>query len=239
MLKTIPLAMTLIAGLAVAAPAATPAFAQETKMTQPTITISASGSVTAVPDRVFIALGVMSEAKTARAALDANTAAMRKVIDTLKAEGLEDRDVQTSDFSIGPRYEYPQDGKPPKLVGCQVSNVFNIRVNEIGKLGSILDKAVGEGSNQINSIRFEVSDADVRLDDARKSAVANAKRMADLYATAAGAKLGEVLKIEEATFNPGPIPMMRQAAAADAAPVPIEAGEQTLQVNVTMTYALE
>ncbi len=63
--------------------------------------------------------------------------------------------------------------------------------------------------------------------------------MADLYATAAGAKLGQVLKIEEATFNPGPIPMMRQAAAAEAAPVPIEAGEQTLQVNVTMTYALE
>ena len=74
---------------------------------------------------------------------------------------------------------------------------------------------------------------------ARKTAVANARRMAELYATAAGASLGQVLKIEEAAYNPGPIPMMRQTAAAEAAPVPIEAGEQTLQVMVTITYALE
>jgi hypothetical protein len=239
MLKSIPLAMALVAGLALAPAMLCPASAQETKMTQRTITISASGSVTAVPDRVFITLGVVSEARTAREALDANTAAMRQVIDTLKAEGLGDRDVQTSDFSIGPRYEYSQDGKPPTLAGYQVSNLVNIRVTDIAKLGTILDKSVGGGSNQINAIRFEVSDADTRLDEARRTAVGNARRMAELYATAAGAKLGQVLKIEEATYNPGPVPMLRQAAAAEAAPVPIEAGEQTLQVTVTMTYALE
>jgi uncharacterized protein YggE len=237
MLKTLTLAAALGAGL-VLLPVAT-LQAQETKMTQRSLTISASGTVSAVPDRVLITLGVMSEAATAREALDANTAALRKVIDTLKGEGLGDRDVQTSDFSVGPRYEYTQDGKPPKLVGYQVSNTVNIRVTDIAKLGTILDKAVGEGSNQIHGIRFEVSDADVRLDEARKTAVANARRMAELYATAAGASLGQVLKIEEAAYNPGPIPMMRQTAAAEAAPVPIEAGEQTLQVMVTITYALE
>jgi uncharacterized protein YggE len=239
MLKSLTLATALATGLAVAPAAWAPLHAQETKMTQRTITISASGSVTAVPDRVLITLGVTSEALTAREALDANSSAMRKVIDSLKAEGLGDRDVQTSDFSIGPRYEYYQDGKPPKLAGYQVSNMVNIRVTEIAKLGTILDKAVGEGSNQINGIRFEVSDADQRLDEARKSAVANARRMAELYATAAGASLGQVIRIEEANYNSAPMPMMRQAAAAEAAPPPIEAGEQTLQVTVTITYALE
>ena len=160
MLKSIPLAMALIAGLAVAAPTVTPAFAQETKMTQRTITISASGSVTAVPDRVFIALGVMSEAKTARAALDANTAAMRKVIDTLKAEGLEDRDVQTSDFSIGPRYEYPQDGKPPKLVGYQVSNV----VNKSRPTPGLLRHALGASTVRFGERRQSI-DVLLRLQD--------------------------------------------------------------------------
>jgi hypothetical protein len=239
MLKSLALATALGTGLALSSVAFTSLHAQETKMTQRTITLSASGTVTALPDRVMITLGVMSEAPTAREALDANTAAMRKVIDTLKGEGLGDRDVQTSDFSIGPRYEYTQDGKPPKLVGYQVTNMVTIRVTDIAKLGTILDKSVGEGSNQINGIRFEVSDAGTRLDEARKTAVANARRMAELYATAAGARLGQVLKIEEATYHPGPIPMMRQAAAAEAAPVPIEAGEQTLQVTVTITYALE
>ncbi len=239
MFKSLTLATALATGLALAPVASTPLQAQETKMTQRSITISASGTVTAVPDRVMITLGVMSDALTAREALDANTAAMRKVIDTLKAEGLADRDVQTSDFSIGPRYEYYQDGKPPKLAGYTVSNMVNIRVTDIAKLGSILDKVVGEGSNQINGIRFEVSDADTRLDEARKTAVANARRMAELYATAAGATLGQVMTIQEASYNPGPMPMMRQAAAAEAAPVPIEAGEQTLQVTVTITYALE
>ena len=188
MLRPLTLATALATGLALMPAALAPLHAEETKMTQRTITLSASGTVTAVPDRVMITLGVMSEELTARQALDANTAAMRKVIDSLKAEGLGDRDVQTSDFSIGPRYEYYQDGKPPKLAGYQVSNLVNIRVTDIAKLGAILDKAVGEGSNQINGIRFEVSDADQRLDEARKTAVGNARRMAEIYATAAGAK---------------------------------------------------
>ncbi|MEZ5924502.1 MAG: SIMPL domain-containing protein [Hyphomicrobiaceae bacterium] len=207
-------------------------------MSQRTITLSASGSTTAVPDRVLIMLGVQSEAATAREALDANSAAMRKVIEAVKAEGLEDRDVQTSDFSIGPRYEYTQDGKPPRLVGYQVSNVVNIRVKDISRLGLILDKAVSEGSNQVNGIQFQVSDQEVRLDEARKAAVANARRMAELYAAAAGVELGPVMHIEEAAFRPGPVVMMRQAAAAEASAVPIESGEQTLQVTVTITWSL-
>ena len=205
-----------------------------------TITLSATGSATASPDIVTITTGVLSDAETAKDALAANTAAMTKVIDALKAAGLEDRDIQTSDFSVQPRYEYYQDGKPPKLTGYQVSNSVSIRVRDVKKLGAILDTVVQVGSNQIAGIQFEVSKAEELKDTARKEAIANATRMAKVYAEASGTRLGQVLQIVEGVAQEYPRPMLaRAAAAADGAPVPIQAGEQRLDVQVTVTWALE
>ena len=235
--------MRLLAALLMSAALLMPAaaHAEGDKMsTQRQISISASGSVSAKPDQVAISIGVVRNAKTAKAALEANTAAMRPVIDTLKAAGVETRDIQTSNFSVQPNYEDQQNGKPPKLSGYQVANSVQVRLRAIEKLGDVLDRVVDQGSNQINGIEFIVSKAGELKDKARKEAVANALRMAKTYAEAAGVTLGDLLLISEGEVNTPRGPFLAQAAMRDkSGPAPIEAGEQQLDVQVNMVWAIK
>ena len=118
---------------------------------------------------------------------------------------------------------------------------MRITVRDIAALGPILDQVIQLGSNQVHGIGFEVSKADVLRDDARKAAIANARHKAELYATAAGVKLGRVLGIEEAGVMPVHRQVGRMASAkmsAESAP-PIEAGSQRLDAHVTVTFAIE
>jgi uncharacterized protein len=235
---------SLVAGFAATLPISIDsAKAQEAqlKSRERSLSITASGQVTAAPDMVSITTGVLAEAETAKQAVDANSAAMRNVIAVLKAAGIADRDVQTADFSVQPKYVYPQDGSntPPKLVGYIVTNQVTIRVREIKSIGDVLDKVVQAGSNQIAGITFGVSNADALLDKARQSAVAAARRKAEIYAEAAGVKLGAVLSISEASQSNGPQPMRQMAMAEKSSSVPVEAGEMALAVDVTMVWALD
>ena len=153
------------------------------------------------------------------------------------------KDIQTSNFSINPRYRQPtKGGEQPVINGYQVQNTVRITVRDITALGPILDQVIQLGSNQVHGIGFEVSKADALRDDARRAAVANARHKAELYATAAGVKLGRVLAIEEAGVQPvhrqQPRMMASAKLSADGAP-PIEAGSQRLDAHVTVTFALE
>ena len=235
--------MRLLAALLMSAALLVPAaaHAEGDKMpTQRQISISASGSVSVKPDQVAISIGVMRTAKTAKSALEANSAAMRPIIETLKASGIEARDIQTSNFSVQAAYDEPQNGKPAKIIGYQVANSVQVRLRAIEKLGDVLDRVVDQGSNQINSIQFIVSKEAELKDSARKAAVANAQRMAKTYADAAGVTLGDVLMISEGEVNSARGPFMAQAAMKDRAnSAPIEAGEQQLDVQVNMIWAIK
>ncbi len=226
-----------IVALAAALPALPAASADEKPRT---LSLAGLGTAKAAPDRAHITTGVVSEGKTARAALDENTAAMTRVVAALKAQGLEAKDIQTTSFAVRPKYERPREGAAPRIVGYRVVNTVALTVRALPRLGAILDTVVSLGSNEIGGISFSVSDADKRLDAARERAMADAIRKAKLYATAAGAKLGKVRRIEERTHVPEPRPVFARAAAArEAAPVPIEPGEQTLTARVTVTWELE
>lgn len=215
-----------------------PATAAEDKAR--TITLTGTGSVTARPDIVHISTGVASDAKTAGAALSANTASMSKVISQLKAQGLEAKDIQTTDFSVQPRYRHYKDGQPATIIGYRVVNSVRITVRDISKLGAILDKVVTLGSNQIGGIRFSVSNAEKLKDTARRNAMADAIRKAEIYAAAAGVKLGQVKNISESFTSRPPRPVFARAAMrAEAASVPIEAGEQSLEVRVNVSWELD
>ena len=121
--------------------------------------------------------------------------------------------------------------------GYRVSNQVSVLVRDLKALGGLLDKLVSLGANQVNGLSFEVSKAETLKDDARKEAVANARRRAELLAAAAGAEVGDVVTIsEEASFG-GPRPMGMRAAKADM--VPIEAGTETLEARVTVTWKLK
>lgn len=204
-----------------------------------TLSLSATGTVSAKPDIAEISTGVVSDAKTARDALSANNDAMAKIITALKAAGVKDTDIQTSNFSVSPRYLHRKN-EAAIVVGYKVSNSVRIIVRDIAKLGKILDQVVTLGSNQINSINFSIANTAELLNEARKKAMASAIAKAKLYAEASGATLGKVLTINEQTFNNTPRPVFARAMKMEAAPaVPIEAGEQELQIRVSVSWELE
>ncbi len=215
-----------------------PLRAQERPMER-TITVSATGTAQAEPDRARITSGVTSEAKTAREALSANSEAMSKVISQLKASGIEPKDIQTAAFNVEPMMDYSKEGQPPTLRGYRVSNQVVVHVRELGKLGEILDQIVSAGANQIQGLAFEVSKEDALRDEARKEAIGNALRRAKLLAAAAGAEVGNVMQISEETVPGGPIPYGAPRMEKAVMAAPIEAGTSTLEARVTVTWALK
>ena len=217
------LAVTLVCSLA------SPAFAVDK-----TITVTGEATTAAMPDQAMIRIGVMSQAKTAREATDANARQMSAVIGAIRKAGVEDRDIQTARLSLQPQFEQTKNGAN-KLTGYSAGNDVNVRLREIDKLPGVLDSAVGAGANEISGIEFIVSDASKRLDDTRAAAVADARRKAEIFAKAAGLSVGRAMTISEEGAPIGrPVPMLRAAAKA----TPVAPGEQTLQAAVTITYEL-
>jgi uncharacterized protein len=216
---------------------ARPGMAADGDKTERFVSVSATGSVVAVPDTAYITAGVLTEGDTARDALSRNNVATAKLIDGLKAAGIAANDIQTSQLSVSPRYTQPKEGRPATVNGYTVSNQVRVTVRDVKRLGDILDQAITLGANQMHGIAFEVSTAESLKDDARKVAMQNARRRAELYATAAGAQLGPVLRISEDVRDvAGP---MTQKSRVALSGVPVEAGTQTLEVEVHVTYALK
>lgn len=202
------------------------------------VMVAGHGSVEAPPDSAEITTGVVTEAATAREALTANNAAMRKVIDGLKGAGIGAGDIQTRQFQISPRYRTYKDRGTQQIEAYIVRNQIEVKVRDVARLGEILDQAVTLGANQASSISFLVSDAERRKDEARGKAIENATHRARLLAEAAGAKLGPVLTItEEVRDARPPRPMVARSMAAES--VPIEGGSETLSVRVEVAFALE
>ncbi|MEA2596918.1 MAG: uncharacterized protein QOF01_3387 [Thermomicrobiales bacterium] len=204
-----------------------------------TVYVSGNGTVTITPDTASVIVGVNIVEKTLSSAQEKATMQMTAVIDALKAAGIDEKDIQTVNYSVNILQDYDQSGNPTTINGYQVSNQVNVTVRDLDKLGSILDTVVGQGANAIYGISFYVDDPSAAASQARTLAVADAKKKADELAAAAGMKVGRILSISE-TYSPSPMPMpYGRAAAEDAAmSVPIQAGTTTVQVQVQVTYEL-
>ena len=161
---------------------------------------------------------------SAREALTANSEAMKKVVGELTSAGIDPKDIQTSAFRVEPRYTRPAEGQAPKIDGYSVTNEVQVLVRDLEKVGDILDRLVTAGANQSSGLSFEVSKAETALDEARKQAVANARRRAELYAAAAGAEVGEVLTITEGDAAAPPQPVFARAMKAATAEAQRAAG---------------
>lgn len=227
---------TVLAAASLLLALTTPLRAEDKPMDR-LITVSASGYAYAEPDQARLSAGVTAEADSAEAALSANTELMRKVVDGLKEAGIDAKDIQTSNFNVEPRYTNPRDGTSPAINGYRVSNQVGILVRDLKSLGGLLDKLVSLGANQVYGLAFEVSKQETLKDEARKDAIANARRRAELLAAAAGSKVDEVMTISEESSYGGPRPMAMRAAKAEAAP--IESGTETLEARVTVTWKLK
>ena len=189
----------------------------------------------AAPDYASIASGVTVRAKTAQEAAAANAKLMVAVTAALRDAGIAQEDIQTARYSIEPIYAPPQQNAEPKLTGFSASNQISAKVRDIARVGDIIDRLIGAGANEIGGVQFLHSDISKALDGARQAAMADARRKAQVYAEAAGIRLGSVIWITE---EPGYAPSYPMAAlrASSAAPTPITAGEDTLRAQITVGF---
>lgn len=206
----------------------TPAHAME-KL----VTVTGEATVAVAPDAAVIRIGVTSQDKTAREASEANAKQMTAVLAAIKETGIADRDIQTSRLSLQPQYDANKSGNA-RLTGFQASNQVTVRIRDIDKLATVLDRAIASGANEMSGIEFVISEQSKMLDQARDDAIADARRKAELYAKAAAARIGNVVSISEE----GPAPQPRPMQAMRAGAVPIAPGEQTLRAIVTVSYEL-
>ena len=236
------LMLSLIACLTALA-AASPARAAERPIDMSNdrwIEVTGEGAVMAAPDFARVTLGVTTTGKTAGDAMEANAKAANGLVSLLKAEGIAPADIQTSNISISPMFahEQPAQTRAPAITGYSISNNVTVTLRDLPRLGSLLDKAVAAGANSAYGVSFGHNDLSALLDNARPLAVADARRKAELYASAGGARLGRLMTLTEESGPQAPVAFASRAYVQAAAPTPVEAGEDKLTVTVTARFEL-
>ena len=207
-----------------------------------TVNVSGAGTANLVPDIAYIYVGVNTQKPSAAEAVDENNAQTQTMIEALRDFGIDAKDIRTTNFSIWPQERYdPLTGTPTGEKTYVVDNTVYVTVRDLDKLGELLDTVIAAGANTVNSIQFDVADKDEALKDARAEAVKDAKEKAQELADAAGVKLGDVLTI---SFNDSvSYPVFDGkgggGGAAMEAAVPIQPGQLTFTVNVSVTYELK
>jgi uncharacterized protein YggE len=224
-------ALVICAAIASSLHAQTPA---PTTQEGPVVVTSGEAIVKRVPDRAWVQITAESRARSPREAQKLNADAMSAVLQKLKGAGL-------SADALQPEYDY-NNGRQT-LRGYLARNTVEVRVDELPRVGEIVDMAVAAGATSVGGIRFDLKEKDAAEREALRLAVEDARRRADAAAGGAGMKVDRVIRIEEqrVTVNP-PRPMMmamRGEAALAAAGPPVEAGEMELRGAVTLTATIK
>ncbi len=206
-------------------------------MKGPAIQAFGTGKVMARPDMARITLGVTTEDADVQEAVTQNNAAAERIISQLAKSGIDTRDIQTSAFSVYPQYKQVKDGEPAPQI-FRVSNTVEVTVRNLDTLGTVLGQVVSAGSNQINGLSFSFSEPEPLEKQARERAIADARTRAETYAAAAGVKLGKILLIVDQPEGGAPILRAQVFRAREAANVPIEAGESTVQAQVAVLWEI-
>lgn len=202
------------------------------------INVSGTGRVMTPPDKATINIGVQFTAPTLAEATQQASATMTKVLDAIKAQGVDAKDIQTSTYSVNPITNY-KEGQPPQITGYQVMNVVTVTVKDLDNLGKVLDAGMGAGANYLGGVFFGIANPAEVETQARTAAVKDATQIAQTLAQAAGVKLGRVLSITEGVGTPPPPVFRSTAMAADAAGAgPVETGSLEVMVNVVMTFEI-
>jgi uncharacterized protein YggE len=222
--------------LAVSAAAQTTPAAAE----GPVTVTSGEGSVKRAPDRAWVQVSVESRAKSPREAQKLNADAMSAVLQKLKGSGLSGEAIQTRGYDLQPEFDYANGRQT--LRGYVARNGVELRVDELARLGELIEQAVASGATSVGGVRFDLKDRASAERDALRLAVEDARRRADAAASGAGMRIERVVRIEEhrVSVSPPPRPMMAMRAemAKDSAEPPIEAGELEVRSAVTLTAAM-
>ena len=205
---------------------------------EPVVVAVGEGIVKRTPDRAWVSIAAESRARSAREAQKLNADAMTSVLAKIKASGIPPDAIQTSGYSLQPEFDYADNRQ--RLRGYVARNSVDVRVDDLLKLGGVLEAAVDAGANQVSGVRFDLKDRDAVEREAVKLAVADARARADAAAAGAGLKVQRVVRIEEERHATGPRPMamMRESLQASSGEPPIAPGEIEVRASVTLTAAI-
>jgi len=223
--------------------AAGPAAAQEPPSAPgpPVIVVSGEAVVQRAPDRAFVTVAVEARAKTPGDAQRQNAQAMTAVRQRLGQARLGADAVRTLGFGLEQEFDYVQNRREPRDFVAR--NSVEARVDDIARLGEILDAVVQAGATSIAGVRFDVRDRPAAEREALRLAVADARARADAAAAGAGRTVDRVIRIEDARDGPIITPRMMTMAvgggAAAAPTTPIEPGTIEIRARVTLTVSMK
>ena len=200
-----------------------------------TVTVSGSGEIVVAPDLAYIDLGVQTKNPDAALAQSENADLMTKVINAIKAAGIDEKDIKTTGYSLYQTYDYGIEGErsDPYYVA---NNIVNVKIRDVDAVGEIIDIASKAGSNSINSIRFALEDDSVYYQEALKLAMESAKGKATAIMDTFDKVPGIPSSVSESSGGGNLYYDYYPAKAAMEASTPIESGEITISASVSVTY---
>lgn len=211
------------------------------------ITVIGTGRISGEPDTLRATVGVEVERPSVEGALDSANAAASRVTGALREQGVEERDIQTTEFSVRPRFGepsvQPQPGGPQddsEIRGYVVTNLVEVTIRDMERVGEVLQAAVEAGGDaaRVQGVRFTLEDNEALLQAAREAAFADARQRANHYAQLADRELGPLISLSEETESDPPRPMEGAAAEGAAAQaVPVMPGEEEVSVRITAVWA--
>lgn len=202
---------------------------------------TATASADVEPDVARISAGVESEATTARAAMEANSALMRRVYAAIEASGIDRRDVATQYLNLSQRYDFDPQGRTRINQRYAVTNQVTVTTRDLDGVGPLIDRLLDAGLNNIGGVNFSVEDTEAAMNKARTEAIRKAREKAQSMASAAGVNLGDLLAVTEGSA-PGTmgdeIVVTASRQSFSAAP-PLAPGQRELSATVTLSYAID
>lgn len=219
---------------------ASPALAQGTAAEPPVVVVRGEGVVRMAPDRALVRVGAESRARVPKDAQSANAAAMNAVLQKITAAGIGSDAVRTLVVSMQQEFDYAGGRATPR--GYLARNVVEVRVDDLSKLGDVLDASVSAGATSVQGLEFDLKDRTRVERDALSRAVADALARADAAASGARRAVDRVLKIEESVASSPRPPVMMARMSAEAAPAPatpVAEGEIEVRAEVTLTASIK
>ncbi len=204
----------------------------------PTIRVQATGEVEVAPDLATIDIAVETQADEAREATAENARRTEKLLEALLNMEVPEDAVETRHFSVQPVYRRHRSDAPPEIEGYKAVNMLLVRLDDLGRVGAVIDGAIEAGADRVARLQFELSDPLSARREALATAIGNARSDAQAIASALDVDLGPVLDASTIDHQPS-FPVVRMAVQADARPeTPITPGPQTVTATVRLVYSV-
>lgn len=201
-----------------------------------TMTLQGNGRVMVVADIANLNIGVETVNINLKAAQEENAIKSQRVLNIFKEIGINDSDIQTSQYNIDKQYEYV-DGKQIDK-GYRVTNLFEVKVREIEKIGEVIDTAVDQGANLIRGITFEVDNENYYYQMALNLSLKNALNKAEAIGRSRGYKVMQLpLEIVEESYNAAPLTEYNYLGRDIQ--TPIEPGKKQIVAKVTVIFSYQ